>query len=947
MRRLVPVLVAVLFLGSLSARENGGLRRVNLYLQPGVDAISAQRRLHELGFVSDVTPTFGDRLSGLIADNKWNAVLGSGLVRRIAVGPVVADPMPRTPQRYKARIRYLIDADRNRHALEFRRMVAAMQAAGFVKDAGLEQEELYDDPITGMIPATGLARFLAAPHVQTVLLVPEGHSLPPGDQPVLVEASLTTQVGPTRQRELFDKTNAMLRPLGWVAAPGYDHRNYTRMLGWLPSQHLESVLLASTTRDPQARRNLLVEMPLISTNDPFAVTGWILVNAEIRFEPLDAREALLERLTRLGFEPESDEEMREGLVGILRGRVPTRSVERIRNLPDVRAVAVDRRNAVERLAPILALRVIPEPEGSEPPAPLPADRAAAPSKLSVDLRRLLAEIGEGSDRPIRVEVLLRETPNEHDSRWLNALSEMRALMEFDGRIGPLVCGTVLPANVKALAERPEVSTIRLPQMPWTADLAQVTDSGLEGVDFVPLFRQPAQAQPLAALVRHRSPSRMAVVDVDFSGFASQVGQRLPANTRLLDFTGERSPDLRPDPSPEGEGPGSGTRLALALAEQGADELLLIRIAPDAPYMLEQVARAMQGRGWRSDAVVRREAELRQENSRLQRERADLRVRRRLLLNDFRDDEESKAALQALQRAERELEAREQAFKERQSRFLQLVSQADQLRGVDTVLIGPLWLNGQPNLPELASRQRYLHQHHTVSRDRLPDAAWVQAVPRLRDSSWQDIFRDADGDQAMEFLPQSGDPRFPEDLAWLAWKPNGSGSKDSGNQAGTAEAVLQELPAGAVVQVTLQWREVHDPAYKQNWAEDPYRQPLASFRVVVLKQSDPAGQRGLPDDLFSAVARSPDWVDRIDNDKRTAIYEATARFQVPEGGGRFAVRVEGSAPKSVLPPQAAPIPGMQQAETKPWLRVEVIDPIHRRQGKVLFESPAPPSDKLRP
>ncbi len=947
MRRLVPVLVAVLFLGSLSARENDGLRRVNLYLQPGVDAIPAQRRLHELGFVSDVAPSSGDRLSGLIAEEKLNALLSSGLLRRVAVGPVVADPIPRIPQRYKARIRYLIDADRNRHALEFRRMVAAMQGAGFVKDAGLEQEELYDDPISGMIPTTGLARFLAAPFLQTVLLVPEGHSLPPGDQPVLVEASLTTRLGPTRQRELFDNTNAMLRPLGWVAAPGYDHRNYTRMLGWLPSQHLESVLLGSTTRDPQARRNLLVQMPLISANDPFAVTGWILVNVEIRFEPLDVREALLERLTRLGFEPDSDEELREGLVGILRGRVPTRIIERIRNLPDVREVVVDRRNAVERLAPILALRVIPEPEGSEPPSPSPEGRAASPSKLSVDLRRFLAEIGEGSDRPIRVEVLLRETPDEHDSRWQNGLSEMRALMAFDGRIGPLVCGSILPADVKALAERPEVSTIRMPQMPWTADLAQVTNSGLVGVDFVPLFRQPAQAQPLAALIRHRSPSRMAVVDVDFAGFASQVGQRLPANTRLLDFTGERNPDLRPDPSPEAENLGSGTRLALALAQQGADELLLIRVAPDAPYMLEQVARAMHGRGWRSDAVVRREAELRQENSRLQRERADLRVRRRLLLNDFRDDEESKAALEALQRAERDLEARERAFKERQSRFLQLISQADQLRGVDTVLIGPLWLNGQPNLPELASRQRYLYQHHTVSRDRLPDVAWVQAVPRLRDTSWQDIFRDVDGDQAMEFLPQAADARFPKDLAWLAWKLGDNGLDDSGKQAGTVEIVFQELPAGAVVQVTLQWREVHDPAYKRSWEEDPYRQPLATFRLVVLKQSDPSGRLGLPADLFVTAARSPDWVDRIDNDKRTAIYEATARFQVPEGGGRFAVRVEGSAPKSVLPPQAAPIPGEQQAETKPWLRVEVIDPIHRRQGQVVFESPAPDSDRLRP
>ncbi|MCS6978227.1 MAG: hypothetical protein NZM31_14635, partial [Gemmatales bacterium] len=752
MRLMVPVLGAVLWLGTLTAAEdNDPPRRVNVYLQPGVDAAVAIRRLGEVGLGVD-SASRGGRLSGRIAESKIKSLSESDLVRRVAVGPTAAEPMAQTPQRYKARVRYFIDADRNRHALEFRRMVAAMQAAGFAKDPGLEQEELYDDPISGTLPASEVSRFLAVPYLQTVLLIPEGHMLPPADQPVLVELTLTSRLGPSRQQELYGKTQAMLRPLGWIAAPGFDHRNFTRMLGWLPSQHLESVLLGSTTRDPQARRNLLVDVPLVSRYDPFAAEGWILVASEIRFQPLEAREALVEKLARLGFESASDEELREGLTGILRGRLPTRVVERVRNLPEVQSVDVDRKDAVERLASILAVRVVPEPEGSEPPSTLPAEQPSPVTKLSVDLRKLLADLGEASERPVRVEVILRETPNDYETRWQNALDELQGLVAIDGRIGPLICGTVLPANLQAVASRPEVSTIRLPQMPWTvaAEIGNAEESSLSHVEFVPLFRQPAQAQPLAALIRRRSPSRMAVVDVDFSGYAPLVGQRLPANTRLLDFTGERNPDIRPEPAPEGTAIGSGTRLALALASEGAEELLLVRIAPDGPYMLEQVARAIQGRGWRSEATVRRETELRLEDRRLQRERAELRVRRRLILNDFRDDEESKAALQALLKDERNLESREKAFKERQGRFVQLVSQAEHLRGVDTVLIGPLWLNGQPNLPELASRQRYLAEHRSRSQDRLPDIAWIQAVPRHPESSWQGLFRDVDRDEAMEF-----------------------------------------------------------------------------------------------------------------------------------------------------------------------------------------------------
>jgi|GEM_PF-4493350 len=938
MRALLSILTFCISFIALVTAEEQAARRVDVFLAPGQSSAEALPILEMLGFVPSGSVTDGSLLTGKATDKVIEALSASKLVSRIAVGPVVAAAPRVKPAQYKVRLRYYIEADRTRHALEFRRMLAALQAAGFVKDKGLEQEELYDEPISGVLPAAGVKQLLKAPYLQTALLVPEGTELPDGNTPVFVSMELTNRPGVTRQQELRNATLAMLKRLGWIPSHGHDHRDHSRLLGWLPANQLESVLLAKTGREPTSRRNLQIDMALPSSANPFDVNGWVLVNVTVTYKPTELHDELLASLETLGFEPAQNGESQEGLTGIFRGRLPTRTLARARALDGVLKVDVEPGTAIERITPVLAIEVLPEPEGSQPPA-VAEEAAGEPgfSKLSPDLRKYLAEVGENVAKPIRVEVVLRGTPGEFDENWRESVDNLRGALGIEGRLGPLVTGLVRPTDIKLLAERDEVSSIRLPQMarPLVLPPFDPSKPAELPVDFAPLGRQANGTGDLAALPRRRSPQRAAVLDSDFRGYAQFVGKGLPKKTQLLDFTPERSPQLQADPVVgDPDGIGNGTRLALALmATAPADELVLIRINPESPYMLEQVVRGVEGRGWRSEATALREDELRREHGRLDEERAQLRGRRRLVLNNFGEDEDARAARDAYFQAQRDFDAREQDFKARQARFVKLVTQAESLKDLNTVLIGLRWEDGHPVLPGTGLGNRYLGLHRGDASAPLPKASWIQAIPRSEAATWHGIFRDLDNDAAMDFHSRADAGSRQKDLTFLAWKPHAwHGAK------APEKVVWQELPAGAVIQATLQWQEVHSPHWKQDRGQDHYRQPLAPLRLVILKQRDPHGKTALPGDAYEVVARSPAWVDRVENDRRTATYEISARFQVPEGGGRYAVRIEGAAPESTLPPGTAALPNAQRAELKPLLKLDVIDPAHRAEGQVVLETP---------
>src|SRR5207253_587741 len=138
-----------------------------------------------------------------------------------------------------------------------------------------------------------------------------------------------------------------------------------------------------------------------------------------------------------------------------------------------------------------------------------------------------------------------------------------------------------PAQMPAVAELPLVSTVRLPR----AALPEVVTGAAPKEDQQVL--RDSGLERLHQLGRRGRGVRVAIISGDFRGLDRFLGKQLPAGTRYVDVTAERSPDVRPDPFPgDPAAAGVGTRSALAAALAAPEaSFTLIRIDPAAPYQL--------------------------------------------------------------------------------------------------------------------------------------------------------------------------------------------------------------------------------------------------------------------------------------------------------------------------------------------------------------------------
>src|SRR5262249_27803797 len=132
------------------------------------------------------------------------------------------------------------------------------------------------------------------------------------------------------------------------------------------------------------------------------------------------------------------------------------------------------------------------------------------------------------------------------------------------------------------------------------------------------------------------------------------------------------------------------------------------------------------------------------------------------------------------------------------------------------------------------------------------ALWLQSSGDTRGQNWRGLLRDADGNGVLEFGPPPAKDRrdrWTNELNLLGWELPGSGTSP-------------DLPAKTRIRISVQWREAHDPEFVRN-GEDLYRKPLAQFRLVVLRQRDPSGQK-IAADEFDVVARSYGVPERLVN-----------------------------------------------------------------------------------
>jgi hypothetical protein len=562
--------------------------------------------------------------------------------------------------------------------------------------------------------------------------------------------------------------------------------------------------------------------------------------------------------------------------------------------------------------PLQVAEVIPEPAGvaaakDVPPPPEVAGKRDPRLKIARDLRALAAQ-----EQPVRLEVILAATPAD-DRSWRHELSSAAPGSEIEGRLGPLVSLRAPPNQAEDLAKLPGVGAVRLPRPASVQILppAQVSKDNGQALRAAGLDR-------LHASGFRGQRVRVAVVGSDFRGYQQFLGKQLPARTRAIDLTAECEPSIEPKKF-AGNGPTAGrdTQCALALALAApAAELTLVRIDPEAPYQLQAVARYISGEPVRSDCLDRRSDELTEESNRLQQRRAQLLEERHNVLDNFRQDEATVKRREAYFKNQAELDRQEQEHQRRQQRFLDLWRGLSGLKGIQVVACSLVWSDGYP-VDGSSGLSRYLDDRPFRA------ALWFQAAGDTNGQAWAGLFRDEDANGVMEFAPTDTPlkpGRWTPELNFLGWQP-------------AAGVPTRDLPKSRM-RVSIQWREPHDPAFWRN-GEDPYQEPLADVRLLVLRQRDPTGTKLAADDM-EVVARSDGVPLHLDNQPSSAAYEQTVEFTV-EKPGRYAVRVEGRVLATIRPVNEPTLPSLQtQWELRPRLFVRVLDDSARATGRALFE-----------
>jgi hypothetical protein len=706
----------------------------------------------------------------------------------------------------------------------------------------------------------------------------------------------------------YGELMAYLKEIGFQRDPGEEipedepeNPNYTRLKGTIPSakapqllaeRHVKTVLLVPKGVALPEDKNQPVRVDLKLASGFGA--------AQRRFS-----EQTLEVLAGLGFRPAVgfDDRGNTRLVGSLpAGRVAT-MLNDLRKTPEGAKQPTPFQNAW----PVVWTEVRPD---LPPPRPRPAPPAIPKGQdsLTPDLRAMLAD-QERAARPTRLEVILAFTPAAHERGWQGPLLRAAPGLVIEGRLGPVVSIVARPNQAPALAALPEVAAVRLPRVARPQlEPGEPNDA--------PRALLASGLTDLHRLGHRGKGTTLAVVAGDFRGWQQRVAaKQLPASTRVVDLTRERNRDLEPDPFPgDPQQPGPGTLQALAAIQAAPEaELVLVRVDPAAPYMVEEVARAVNGEPPQTINLDHRLAELDADDALLRQRQEDLAKERRQVLEDVGQEEESAKRRAEYRKHQAEYDRDRKALQQRRDRYFGHLEDLRDLKRVRAVTMGLAWLSGYP-VDGNSALSRYFDDRP------LRGALWFQAAGDTRGQAWSGPFRDEDGNGVLEFAPPTAElPRgaWTRELNFLGWRP-------------AEGAPAAELPANVPLRLTLQWREAHEPEFSQP-GDDAYREPLAQFRLVLLQQLDPSGTKQPADDL-AVVAQSSGRPQRLEQTPSGATYEQTLEFTVPQAG-RYALRVEGRPPEGTRPPDAPTLPALRRVgELRLRLFVETLGGV----GKAVFE-----------
>jgi subtilisin family serine protease len=799
-------------------------------------------------------------------------------------------PQPPKPAKFKVQLRYYIPSPRDQHVALYKEMVDYLQGIGFDFQPKVKEfphgdyEDRGKNILTGSIAGDKLLKCLNNRSVASLLVVPDDYKLPEDiGQPVKVRLELHSGFQPDRAFTLSNQVRALLKQFDFVEATGYDHRGYTgrpftRLVGWIPVEYLETLLKDLRTQP----------------------TGW--------FTPRLEKEAL--------------------------------------PLP------------INLVSPIVITEVLPDPDVNPPKAKTVAEAPWYLDKLSPGLRARFDDKATHKQE-VRTQIFLALTPPDTDDSYRALLQEAAPRLFIEGRTGAMVTALLPIGQLDKLAALPHVSSIRLaefaplavdPALKWEGDNAKA----LENSGLAALHKAGFKGAIKGKAVR------IGIIDNDFRGYKEMVADgKLPASTRLVDLTITTSYQVLPEPWPTDArtiGHGTHCALAAALAAPQAD-ITLIRIDPTSLPQLELATRVINGELVLSDSLAALDGYLKGRAKALDGFRDELAVERKEIMEMYEDEVDIRRDYEILGPAVRgwlfsarewhllrvaELERGRAELLVVQQRFGRLLDDIATLKGIQIVSTSLTWNTGYP-LGGASPLSRWFDG------EKCQQALWFMSAGNTANQTWTGPYRDVNANGVMEFLPAGAKlpaGSWTPELSFLAWQPH-------------RDKRVLELPEGAKVRVTLQWREPHDPSYFFNPNEpDRYLKPLADMRLVALYQRDPEA-KVLPADDFDVVGWSPLLPQRLDNQPGGSTYEQVVEFTAAKAG-RYAIRVERQLPNAwileqrgknerpllieltnltatgIRPAGAPALPALEsQWELQPRLFVEVMDLASAAKGRAVF------------
>ena len=340
--------------------------------------------------------------------------------------------------------------------------------------------------------------------------------------------------------------------------------------------------------------------------------------------------------------------------------------------------------------------------------------------------------------------------------------------------------------------------------------------------------------------------------------------------------------------------------------------MLVRIDPGAIFQLFEILRVARGDATYSNAMRSRLTDLSIKVTELTRRKEGIITEYRQAFEDLADDEptklrrvKAKAALDAITAEQVQLAKRIDRFNTFQKDVVAALGRA---RVVVNTLV---WESGYP-MDSLSLISQTLERiavppgGRVVRRPGDPAAAakppivWVQAASTSGASVWGGPFIDANRNGTMEFAP----PTSP--LPSSNWTAE---MNFLGMQSATGETVV-DLPEGAKLRFTMQWREPLDPNFP---AVDRPAYPVV---LRVFRQLDPNGEKR-PSDEMAEDARTVAGPYPIVLTNTFAVYEQILDFTVPVVGRYALVASTGYQPEPLLPALR------REVEVSPRLIVETL------------------------